>query len=86
MVGPQDEPVHAIAHTIQRYLEVNPDAADSAEGIRRWWLPPALAEESPGTVEEALDRLVAAGVITRRPLPDGRVLYAKRGATTCPSQ
>jgi hypothetical protein len=86
MVGPQEEPVQVIAHTIRRYLEVNPDAADSAEGIRRWWLPPALAEESPGTVEEALDRLVAAGVITRRPLPDGRVLYAKRGATTCPSQ
>jgi len=86
MVGPQEEPVEVIAHTIRRYLEVNPDAADSAEGIRRWWLPPALAEESPGTVEEALDRLVAAGVITRRPLPDGRVLYAKRGATTCPSQ
>jgi hypothetical protein len=86
MVGPEEEPVQVIAHTIQRYLEVNPDAADSAEGIRRWWLPPALAEESPGTVEEALDRLVAAGVISRRPLPDGRVLYAKRGATTCPSQ
>ena len=86
MVGPQEEPVQMIAQTIRRYLEVNPDAADSAEGIRRWWLPPALAEESPGTVEEALDRLVAAGVITRRPMPDGRVLYAKRGATTCPSQ
>ena len=48
--------------------------------------PAGLAEESPATVEEALDRLVAAGVIRRRPLPDGRVLYAKRGATTCPSQ
>jgi hypothetical protein len=86
MVGPEEDPAQVIAHTIQRYVEVNPDAADSAEGIRRWWLPPGLAEESPATVEEALDRLVAAGVISRRPLPDGRVLYAKRGATTCPSQ
>jgi hypothetical protein len=86
MVGPEEDPAQVIAHTIQRYVEANPDAADSAEGIRRWWLPAVLAEESPATVEEALDRLVAAGVISRRPLPDGRVLYAKRGATTCPSQ
>ena len=86
MVGSQEDSAQVIAHTIQQYLDANPDAADSAEGIRRWWLPPALAEESPETVEEALDRLVTAGVIQRRPLPDGRVLYAKRGASTCPSQ
>jgi hypothetical protein len=86
MVGPEEDSAQVIADAIQRYLDLNPDAADSAEGIRRWWLPPALAEESPGTVEEALDRLVAAGVISRRPLPDGRVLYAKRGAHTCPSK
>ena len=86
MAGPQEDAAQVIAQTIERYLDANREAADSAEGIRRWWLPPALAEESPGTVEEALDRLVAAGVIQRRPLPDGRVLYAKRGATTCPSK
>jgi hypothetical protein len=86
MVGSKQDSAQVIAHTIQRYLDVNPEAADSAEGIRRWWLPPALAEESPGAVEEALDRLVAAGVIQPRPLPDGRVLYAKRGANTCPSK
>ncbi len=86
MVGPEEDPAQVIADAIQRYLDVNPDAADSAEGIGRWWLPPALAEESPRMVEEALDRLVAAGAIVRRPLPDGQVLYAKRGATTCPSK
>jgi hypothetical protein len=86
MAGPEEDSAQVIADVIQRYLDLNPEAADSAEGIRRWWLPAALAEESPRTVEEALDRLVAAGVIDRRPLPDGRVLYAKRGATTCPSK
>jgi len=86
MSGPDDDPVQVIADTIERYLDQNPDAADSAEGIRRWWLPPGLSEEAPETVEEALDRLVASGVIRRQPLPDGRVLYAKRGATACPSK
>jgi hypothetical protein len=86
MSGPDDDAVQTIAETIEAYLDVNPDAADSAEGIARWWLPPALAEESPAMVEDALERLVAAGVIRRQPMPDGRVLYAKKGATTCPSK
>lgn len=86
MSGPDDDSVQMIAETIEAYLDLNPDAADSAEGIRRWWLPPGLAEEAPATVEDALAQLVTAGVIRRQPLPDGRVLYAKRGATACPSK
>jgi hypothetical protein len=86
MSGPDDDAVQTIAETIEAYLDVNPDAADSAEGIARWWLPPALAEESPATIEDALERLVTAGVVRRQPMPDGRVLYAKKGATTCPSK
>jgi len=86
MSGADDDPVQAIAETIQEYLERSPDAADSAEGIRRWWLPAGLAQEPPEVIEEALDRLVDSGVIRRQPLPDGRVLYAKRGAAACPSK
>lgn len=86
MSGPDNDSVQVIAKTIEAYLDLNPDAADSAEGIRRWWLPAGLAQEPPEIVEDALDRLVAAGVIRRQPLPDGRVLYAKRGATACPSK
>ena len=86
MSGPDDDAVKSIAETIEAYLDANPEAADSAEGIARWWLPPALAEESPAMVEDALERLVTAGVILRRPMPDGRVLYAKKGASTCPSK
>jgi len=86
MSGADDDPVQAITETIQEYLERSPDAADSADGIRRWWLPPGLAQEPPEAIEDALERLVAAGVIRRQPLPDGRVLYAKRGATACPSK
>jgi hypothetical protein len=68
--------VHAVTEALRRYLVANRRAADSIEGVRRWWLPASLAKESAHVVEAALDRLVASGDLTRRRLPDGRLLYA----------
>lgn len=70
-----DDPTRAIADEVLSYLTRHPDAADTAEGIQRWWLADggayALAD-----VERVLARLARDGAVGRRRLPDDRVLYA----------
>jgi len=65
-----------IAGEIERYLRAHPDAADSVEGITHWWLMRQRYSESVPRVRQALERLVARGVVTRRVLPEGRVVFA----------
>ena len=72
----EDDAVLSIAGAIRSYFARHPDAADSADGIRRWWLLPFLQEEPLPLVERALERLVADGVTQRMVLEDGRVIYA----------
>jgi hypothetical protein len=67
--------VAGIAHAIERYLAKHPNAADSVEGIRRWWLMRQRYEESAQQVQEALEQLLRAGIINKRVLSDGQVLY-----------
>jgi DNA-binding MarR family transcriptional regulator len=70
-----DDPTRAIADEVLSYLARHPDAADTAEGIQRWWLADGGAY-APADVEHALERLARGGAVTRRRLPDDRVLYA----------
>lgn len=64
---------------LRRYLGRNPDAADSREGIRRWWLPEPLRPVTDGMLLEALEGLVAAGEMQVQGLPDGTELYSRAG-------
>jgi hypothetical protein len=72
----EDDRLAPIADAIERYLRAHPDAADTVEGIRLWWLRGNAADEAPERVRIALERLEAAGVVTRRKLPGGQVIYA----------
>jgi hypothetical protein len=69
--------VNTIADEIARYLKDHPDAADSLEGIRRWWLPRVRLEETTAQLEEALEDLLRRGVVVRQGLADGTVLYRR---------
>lgn len=73
--SPSNVVVADIAQAIGRYLAKHPHAADSLEGIRRWWLMRQRYEESAQQVQEALEQLLREGVITKRILSDGQVLY-----------
>jgi hypothetical protein len=68
--------VDEIAGGVRRYVLEHPDAADSVEGIHRWWLAPVLRDEAREHVETALDRLVDEGVLRRVTLEDGQVIYS----------
>lgn len=68
--------VVGVAERIQRYLERHGRAADTVEGIASWWLRDA-GSVPLGLVQQALDCLVARGIVVRRIAPGGRVVYAK---------
>jgi len=74
--------VKTVADEIARYLYAHPDAADTLDGIRRWWLPRVRLEETAAQIEEALDELVRRGVVVRQVLADGTVLYRRPGSET----
>lgn len=65
-----------LADEVERYLAAHPDAADSAEGIRRWWLPAGRLDVRTDQLQSALALLVARGRIVERRMPDGRRIYA----------
>jgi hypothetical protein len=76
MATPEDVVVATVAETIQRYLDAHPNAADSVEGITRWWLTRQRYEEAIKIVEQALERLVAEGKVAKTVTAEGTVLYS----------
>jgi hypothetical protein len=76
MSAHEEDAVLSIAGAIRNYFATHPEAADSADGIQRWWLLPLLREEPLRLVEQALEQLVEEGVTQRVVLEDGRVIYA----------
>ena len=60
-----------VAMSILAYLNDNPEAQDSLEGILRWWLLDRMIEEQMVLVESALASLVAAGLVTEVAGRDG---------------
>jgi hypothetical protein len=62
----EDNQAEALADEIQRYLLGHPDAADTVEGIRTWWLARQRLKESLILKQRALDLLEYRGVIAKR--------------------
>jgi hypothetical protein len=62
---PPDAEVRVVAQAIRRYLMDHPHAADTAQGIQRWWLLPGSGELSLQTVEAALAQLEGEGSVRR---------------------
>jgi hypothetical protein len=72
--------IEAVAGAIEQYLNQNPRAADTASGIRSWWLPEALRAEPLSTVIGALDALEERGVVDKTLRPGGEVIYRVKAA------
>ncbi len=67
--------VATTAEAIGRYLQTHPNACDTVEGILKWWLAPREFSLPAEHVIDALEHLIAQGIVTRRTLPDGTVIY-----------
>jgi hypothetical protein len=72
----QDDQVQYIADKIERYFKEHPNAKDSLEGIRSWWLQGGVAEWAPSQVQKALDHLVEYKKIFRKRVPGDRFVYS----------
>jgi len=67
--------VAQLCEAIRRYVASHPDAADSAVGIRDWWLGELGADASAYELRCALDMLVARGELARARLAGNVELY-----------
>ena len=76
-VSAPNKSVNTIAEEIARYLREHPDAADSFEGIRQWWLPRVRFQEATADIEGALEELLERGIVVRQVMPDGKILYRR---------
>ena len=65
-----------IQSEILMYLEEHPDAADTIEGVRQWWLFQRMAAYSRDKVLVALDRLRNEGLIEAVTLSDGQKVFS----------
>jgi hypothetical protein len=68
----------AITQALVHYLRASPQASDTAEGIRLWWLDPAL-EVTMEQLQTALDELRSCGLIEESHAADGRRRYRRIG-------
>ena len=68
--------IDCLHDAILRYLQSNPNAADSLDGIMNWWLPKLGYEKVDSeNVLQALELLIAKGVVRKVSLMDGTILY-----------
>jgi hypothetical protein len=79
---PDPEPTDAAMQRLTAYWLAHPLAADTLQGICRWWI--ADAAIAPAQVEAALARLVAMGLVEASQAADGRVRYRLRQAGAAP--
>jgi hypothetical protein len=84
MPVPEEPLVQAVALAIAEYLAQHPDAADTVEGIQRWWLPERFVDGAPEVLAAALEGLVARGVVVSVQLPDGGTLYGSPRGGSAP--
>ena len=68
--------IESALEEIRRYLVAHPNASDTAQGVRDWWLGGHGATFGLDVIEAALDRLVEARMLECRSIPGG-VLYTR---------
>jgi hypothetical protein len=56
----------AVIRAVLHYLIKNPDAKDTIEGVRKWWLPEGYREQPQEEIEETLDFLASKSWLTIR--------------------
>ena len=73
-----EEDIKRVAQEIERYLVSHPAAADSLEGVAKWWLTRQRYQDALVIVEKALDYLIASGRVVKTKKSDGTCIYRKQ--------
>jgi len=64
-----------VVRAVLTYLIKNPDAKDTTEGVRRWWLPEDYRKHRQEELEEILDYLVSKTWLTTRTTTHQKKIY-----------
>jgi len=75
--GRRSDSADEVARAIVHYLREHPHAADTAEGITRWWLGSMLDAVPADALDQALAALVASRHLLRDSPGDGRYVYRR---------
>jgi hypothetical protein len=76
--------IERLAADIAEYFARHPHAADTHEGIQRWWLSGSSALVSSRDVERAVRVLERRGALETRTLPDGVQIFTSARRTHAP--
>ena len=74
--------VERIAEEIQLYFFNHPNAADTLDGITRWWLTRQRYEEATTLVKKALESLIARGLVAQTRNATEQHIYRKGESET----
>ena len=72
----QEDHLTEVVDAILRYLDKHPHAADTSEGIAKWWVP-TDSHADIDTVRSALARLESQGLVCRRMNADRNVVFSR---------
>lgn len=67
--------ISALAEAISGYLAQRPHAADTLAGLAKWWVLRQRMFDTEADVKCAADYLVEQGLLEKRTLANGEVLY-----------
>jgi len=76
----KDSDVQQVADQIECYLKNHPDAADTVEGITKWWLPGLGIDVSNFMVQQALNYLGSKSVVKCNTNLSGNKVYSSNKA------
>lgn len=74
-LGVPEIDIDEVAAVLLRYMRERRGAGDTLRGITRWWWERQAFEDAYRRVELALEQLVAAGDLMKRPLAGGEDLF-----------
>lgn len=71
----EEQKAEVLAQDILRYLERNPQAGDTLEGIAQWWLAQQFIDRLVDDVADALESLVRKGSVETHSPRSGSTIY-----------
>ena len=80
MIELNNSDVQQVANQIECYLKNRPNAADTIEGINKWWLPRQEIEVSSLIVQQALNYLGSKSIVKCTTNLSGNKVYSSNKA------
>ncbi len=72
-----NQDIEALAAMIRGYVLEHPNAADTVEGVARWWVGGDASDAWLRRVQGAIEQLIDQHMMARRTLRDGTVIYER---------